>query len=401
MLRSYGRLLTRSTLRHIRYTSTSVAHEPEVPTKPPRKPRLPKIDTKPRGNVSLTERQASLEASLLKPSVKAPARRMRKAAGEPLAASGAKVKAELEAESAVDPDEPKKRTRKERATNVEAVVSPGPKRPVTRRKRTAESVGIDAATDLTPEASTTTPPAQRCTKKTPAIPPRLLPPTDQKHHDLPSFLDHATRNNLNVESTVYRGTHFEYIVAAALHAMNFKLQRTGRSNDLGIDLVGHWSLPTERKKKSYEVPVILQCKAARPTPSMIRELEGAYTGAPAGWRGEGVLALLANVHPSTKGVREAVQRSRWPLGVLQVTRDGEVKQFLWNAVAAQAGLEGLGVALRYASKRGGLLEASESDEQEEGAASSIGLTWLGKPWLPSAEHAAKADAAAIRALLST
>ncbi|KAF2763703.1 hypothetical protein EJ03DRAFT_251338, partial [Teratosphaeria nubilosa] len=166
------------------------------------------------------------------------------------------------------------------------------------------------------------------------------------HHDLASFLNHTKMTNGSTTSAVYKGTHFEYTVAEALKSYNFGLHRTGRSNDLGIDLVGRWELPTHTAGADG-MPVLLQCKFAKPTPAMVRELEGAYTGAPAGWQGSGVLAILASTHASTEGVRAACQRSRWPLGVMQITREGEVKQFVWNAVAADAGLEGLGVAVRY------------------------------------------------------
>ena len=400
MLRSYGRLLTSSSIRHARRASTAIVVEPYIAAKKPRRPRLPKIDTKPGANVTLAERQASLESSL-QWSVKTPVRRRRKEDGPTAAATGSDLKAVEELGDATETLDPKKRVKKDTAATSESPLETDEQKPVRRRKAVAKAFDTEEDNALPTLASSGMPKPKRRTKKALAIPPRLLPPVDQKHHDLSSFLTHASRSNLNTASTVYRGTHFEYTVAGALRAFDFNLQRTGRSNDLGIDLVGHWSLPTERKRKTYEVPVIVQCKAARPTPSMIRELEGAYTGAPSGWRGDGVLALLANVHPSTKGVRGSRAASRWPLGVLQVTREGEVKQFLWNAVAAQAGLEGLGVALRYASKRGGMLQAVGDDEEGESTASSIGLTWMGKPWLPSAAQLAKQDAAATRALLKS
>ncbi|EMC96604.1 hypothetical protein BAUCODRAFT_42323, partial [Baudoinia panamericana UAMH 10762] len=174
------------------------------------------------------------------------------------------------------------------------------------------------------------------------LPARLLPPTESKHYDLQSFLEYVERSKLNVESTVYRGTHFEYTVAETLARLGFQIHRVGRSNDLGIDLIGYWHLPPASKdSQSFKLPVVIQCKAAKPTPAMIRELEGASSGAPAGWRGDGVLALLASTSESTAGVSAAVQRSELPLGVLQITREGIVKQFIWNVAAAGAGLEGL------------------------------------------------------------
>lgn len=217
----------------------------------------------------------------------------------------------------------------------------------------------------------------------------LLHNTSPHHDSLPSFLEYADRTSLSSNSTVYRGTHYEYTVAERLSYYGFELVRTGKSNDLGIDLVGRWSLPSTPS----ELRVIVQCKATKPQPSMIRELEGAYVGAPAGWHGADVLAILVCSKEATKGVRDAVQRSRLPLCVLQITATGKVSQFLWNVRAAECGLEGLGVAVRYASKeatgksRGIANNSAEEDiagnsEYSKGVQEAIVLTWLGNPWRP-------------------
>nr|POE94435.1 hercynylcysteine sulfoxide lyase [Quercus suber] len=222
------------------------------------------------------------------------------------------------------------------------------------------------------------------------VPTRLLPSSSANHHDLPSFLAYTSRVGLDERSTTYKGTLYEYIVGESLSTLNFQLRRTGRSNDLGIDLIGHWNLP-RRFTSEPAIRVLVQCKAVKPTPSMVRELEGAYIGAPAGWRGEGVLALLVASQEATKGVRAAVQRSQWPMGILQITTAGVVKQFLWNAIAAQAGLEGLGVAVRYGDAGSNVAAAIRDDEEAEAVSnssesaassrvdSSITLTWLGQP----------------------
>jgi len=177
---------------------------------------------------------------------------------------------------------------------------------------------------------------------------------------------------------------FEYTVAETLKAYDFTLQRIGRSNDLGIDLLGHWALPG--RPKGSPLAVLIQCKAnksIKPSPAMIRELEGAYGGAPSSWRhSDGVLALLVTTQPSTFGVRAAMQRSLRPLGVMQVTAsEGEVKQFIWNASASNVGLEGLGVAIKhYQSKK----LPCQSDEGVEGHARwKVALSWLGKMWRPA------------------
>ncbi|KAK4554075.1 hypothetical protein LTR86_008916 [Recurvomyces mirabilis] len=264
---------------------------------------------------------------------------------------------------AVVADEPKHMSLVERQAALDLQLQKPPRK---QRTRTAKSPRPGEDVQATDSPSSATPPAKTVKtrkKKEQIVPPRLLPLTEQKHTDLTSFISYADKQGLSITSTVYRGTHYEYTVANSLATLNFHLRRIGRANDLGIDL----------------------CKAAKPTPSMVRELEGTYTGAPAGWQGDGVLALLSSIEPSTKGVQAAVQRSQSPLGVLQITREGEVKQFLWNAAAAAAGLEGLGVAVRYATKRGGVLEKAKCGESSvTGKGSTIGLTWMGKPWLPLA-----------------
>ncbi|KAK4541680.1 hypothetical protein LTR36_007824 [Oleoguttula mirabilis] len=262
--------------------------------------------------------------------------------------------------------------------------------PKTTTKAKATRKRKPAAVAQDPPSSIETP--KRRPKKPETLPPRLLPPTSQKHHDLASFLAYASKASLNPNSTVYRGTQFEYTVAHTLRSLDFMLQRTGRSNDLGIDLVGHWMLPAQTPH-SHTMPVIIQCKAAKTTPAMVRELEGAYAGAPAGWRGEGVLGMLVSIQHTTKGVAEAVQRSRLPLAVMQVTREGTVKQFIWNAVAAQAGLEGLGVAVRYAP------EGARAVDQGSGTVAPVGqtivLTWMGELWRPVQKRRADGVAAPI------
>lgn len=213
----------------------------------------------------------------------------------------------------------------------------------------------------------------RATTKGSTIPARLLAPTSSKHHDLATFLAYASAAKLKTTTTVYRGTLFEYTVASTLRTHGFDLHRTGRSNDLGIDLLGWWDLPSsnvtkrnrDQKGRHNALKVLIQCKATAPKPSTVRELEGAYVGAPAGWRGDGVLAILVASREATKGVREALQRSQWPMALMQITVEGELKQFLWNPVAARMGLEGLNVRL----------VRQEGDTHDGGR---LELVWLGQ-----------------------
>ncbi|KAL2120483.1 hypothetical protein VTJ04DRAFT_4510 [Mycothermus thermophilus] len=197
------------------------------------------------------------------------------------------------------------------------------------------------------------------------------PPSSLNHTSLPTFLDYASRTNLDPSSTVYVGTHFEYTVAGALARLGLDLRRVGGISDCGIDLLGTWTLPfpppasssssgkSLRSRPRPFLRVIAQCKAVqRPGPHLVRELEGAFAGAPAGWRawkspdggdengaGRGVLGLLVTQRPATKGIREALARSRWPMGFVACSREGEVSQLLWNRRAEEEGLEGFGVGV--------------------------------------------------------
>ncbi|KAL0944238.1 uncharacterized protein CTRU02_202125 [Colletotrichum truncatum] len=172
-----------------------------------------------------------------------------------------------------------------------------------------------------------------------------------KHHDLASFLIYAERAGLDISSTVYVGTHYEYTVSSALTQYGIHTERIGGTSDYGIDLLGIWKLPRQKDN----MRIIIQCKGGsqRVSPALIRELEGSFIGAPVGWRGEGVIALLVSEKTSSKGVREAIGRSRWPMGFISCSRDGVVQQMLWNQRAEEEGLRGVGVAIRHPESKGG------------------------------------------------
>ncbi|KAF4592488.1 hypothetical protein GQ602_002787 [Ophiocordyceps camponoti-floridani] len=176
----------------------------------------------------------------------------------------------------------------------------------------------------------------------------LPEPSSAQHSDLTSFLDYARRSGLNSRSTVYVGTHYEYTVAAALSRHGFSLQRVGGASDYGTDLVGTWTLPPFPRP----MRVLLQCKAGvqRVGPHHVRELEGAFIGAPVGWRGHGVLGVLVCERPATRGIRDSLIRSRWPMAFLCCSKEGGLSQLLWNRRAEDEGLQGLGVAVRYAEE---------------------------------------------------
>ena len=190
----------------------------------------------------------------------------------------------------------------------------------------------------------------------------------RQHHDLPSFLQYAEKIGLDKKSTVYVGTYYEYLAQLSLKRLGFTLENTGGSNDYGIDLLGTWSLPV--KPRPINLKVLVQCKAlaSRGGPNLIRELEGAFNGAPHTFGGPGLLGLLVTQKPATKGMRDALGRSNWPMGSVTITGEGWVVQVLWNRGAEEKGLQGVGVGIRY-------VEAKEKDEEQH---PEVVLLWKGE-----------------------
>jgi hypothetical protein len=168
---------------------------------------------------------------------------------------------------------------------------------------------------------------------------------------------------MDPKSSTYVGTLYEYTVQTTLERLGMSLKRIGGKSDYGIDLLGTWSLPSTPQP----LKVLIQCKAfaRKIEPSQARELEGAFAGAPVGWRGAGVLGLLVSQKSATKGVREALGRSRWPMGYVLCGSGGKILQMLWNRRAEQEGLEGVGVGLKYAG--------GNRNEKE------VVLMWKGEP----------------------
>ncbi|KAK7753679.1 hypothetical protein SLS62_004301 [Diatrype stigma] len=241
---------------------------------------------------------------------------------------------------------------------------------------------------------------------------RYPDPPSTEHDDQASYAAYAERTGLDTASNTYVGTQYEYAVAAALRRLGFDLRRVGGRADRGIDLLGTWTLPSPTPSPSSPISsssspppplrILLQCKASasRSTavgPQYIRELEGAFAGAPAGWRrrlsasgrvvapgsesgpGSGVLGLLVAQRPATKGIRDALGRSRWPMGYVACAADGRLQQMLWNRAAEDEGLEGLGVGVRYFEvvQCGG--GGGRGKQQQPPLDQELVLTWRGKP----------------------
>ncbi|KAJ5645274.1 hypothetical protein N7507_011285 [Penicillium longicatenatum] len=196
--------------------------------------------------------------------------------------------------------------------------------------------------------------------------PSAPPPPSQHHNSLSQFLTYATRISLPETSTVYVGTHYEYTVLDSLRRYALALHRIGGRDDAGIDLVGTWHLPTHEQSRALRV--LVQCKAlkAKLGPNIVRELEGSLRQAPVGWRTGQTMGILVSPREATKGVRDALARSSFPLFWMMVERDGALRQALWNSKVEELGLGALGIETRYATAEG-----------SAGLLKEVALTWDG------------------------
>jgi hypothetical protein len=194
-------------------------------------------------------------------------------------------------------------------------------------------------------------------------------PPSQQHNDLTTFLSYAERISLPPTSTVYVGTHYEYTVLQSLRRYALALHRIGGRDDAGIDLVGTWHLPERERERALRV--LVQCKALKTKlgPNLVRELEGAIRQAPVGWRTGQTAGVLVSPREATKGVRDALARSSYPLFWMMVELDGTLKQALWNARAEELGLGPLRVETRYGAGAG--------DTESGSVTKQVALTWDG------------------------
>ena len=257
----------------------------------------------------------------------------------------------------------------------------------------------------------------------------------QGHHNLQTFLQYADRTELSKDSTIFVGTRYEYQVQASLKRFGFGLERIGARGDLGVDLRGTWNPPSLLQGRSLSV--FVQCKwidGRRPVPHMIRELEGAFTSASSAWRrpshvmhsqdvatapeenfitdkkwikpknevsdsttgsddiksraielnDEGIvpgsMALLTTPLQATKGIRNAMERSRWPLAYAMLNEVGGIEQFFWNTRSAAMGLEGLKVETVHKPRSSG---PKLVDTDTLALTKELVLTWQGQIWSPS------------------
>ncbi|KAJ6188281.1 Endonuclease TnsA N-terminal/resolvase Hjc/tRNA endonuclease C-terminal [Penicillium mononematosum] len=172
-------------------------------------------------------------------------------------------------------------------------------------------------------------------------------PPSQHHNDLTTFLSYADHISLPVTSTVHVGTHYEYTVLQILRRYALSLDRIGGRDDAGIDLVGTWHLPERERERALRV--LVQCKSLKTKlgPNVVRELEGTFRQAPVGWRTGETVGVLVSPREATKGVRDTLARSAYPLFWMMIERDGTLKQALWNARAEELGVGLLEMVLTW------------------------------------------------------
>lgn len=156
-----------------------------------------------------------------------------------------------------------------------------------------------------------------------------LLPVNASHASLTTFISHARHARLNPTTYTYLGTRYEYLAQEALSRVGLELLRIGKAGDRGVDLAGLWHLPSSSSSRTQQdgdrehggghehLRVLVQCKRIKGkkkvTPAVMREMDGAFLGAPAGWRGENVFGIVVSTKPATKGVIAALGASRRPL----------------------------------------------------------------------------------------
>lgn len=153
---------------------------------------------------------------------------------------------------------------------------------------------------------------------------RIIPP----HHSLQSFIDYASSTNLDLKSTVFKGTLHEYSVLETLKTYSFDLSRVGGNDDKGIDLKGTWKLPNN------SIPIIIQCKneAKKIGPKYIRELSGIKSLTPR------TISMLASTSMFTPMAMQTMAGSSQPICLTLFKQHSEgaaLQQLIWNRAAGE------------------------------------------------------------------
>ncbi|KAF9139649.1 hypothetical protein BG015_001951 [Linnemannia schmuckeri] len=180
-------------------------------------------------------------------------------------------------------------------------------------------------------------------------------PSGLVHNDLQSFedLEH------NMDSTIYRGTLFEYQTQEILkNYLGIYTQRSAGNGDLGVDLRGTWFLPLSASPKEGDMvrhlKVIVQCKkmTSKIGPKYVRELQGSLS-----FETQPTMAILATSSEYTKQALLPYAKSLWPMALVVIDTDAqEVRKLMWNR-AAEKVMHGLQVGTKWMPGHGGKLES--------------------------------------------
>ncbi|KAJ9653490.1 hypothetical protein H2198_007332 [Neophaeococcomyces mojaviensis] len=269
-------------------------------------------------------------------------------------------------------------------------------RPARRQPTTADAMQIYLWTDIT---------------KSKFKAPRSNAQVIADHYDLASFLKYQSDKGVALTSSVYLGTRYEYLIQRHLQDhLGFSLTRIGGKGDGGVDLIGTWTLPNRSQGSASSsgvasgttFRVLIQAKRLsahrKPMPALMRELEGTLNSSTSARpiseafqyhllrkremrlkfspavaksaRGSSsiadysvelpTLAILVTTNPLTAGVQTFMASSQRNLMYICLEEilnadtseskipSTKINQITWNAAAAQAGLEGYNVGMRYA-----------------------------------------------------
>lgn len=249
----------------------------------------------------------------------------------------------------------------------------GELKPTTRRRAITTKLLLDEAATAQggdgkrKRRSTSKDKATKVTAVKVKLPPRIQAVAKvQEHYDLKSYLQWGEQHGKNPDTTVYRGTVYEYRVGESLSEYGFELRRSGQKGDKGIDWIGVWKLPNEA-----DIKVLISCKLSKPKPVFLRELADR-TGAPAGWNDKSVMSFLVSAHPPSRGMLKTMERSDLPMGFIQISSHGPPIIFAWNSVAGTSSLAGLTSTTLYNETA----EDVRSGEQSIGK--KVSLSWQNK-----------------------
>ncbi|KAG0376064.1 hypothetical protein BGX24_008328 [Mortierella sp. AD032] len=179
--------------------------------------------------------------------------------------------------------------------------------------------------------------------------------TGSVHNNLQSFegLEH------NMDSTLYRGTRFEYQTQEVLRkTLGIYTQRSAGNGDLGVDLRGTWFLPLSASPKQGDMvrhlKVIVQCKmmTSKIGPKFVRELQGSLS-----FETQPTMAILAVSSEYTKQALLPYAKSLWPMALVVIdTKAEECIKLMWNR-AAEKVMHGLQVGTRWMPGANGGLDS--------------------------------------------